>query len=151
MTRDYFNFHIVIFPFMCSNIPSAPAYGVQIFQLIQYSRACRSYQDFIERELLLSKGLAIVNQSSEWLSWGHYFERFPVAIMTWLIVTEYLWHKLPQICTVCRNHNLVFTSFVIYYRVYNESNTTGATCGAGAAYPSGVLKFTPVFSGVRVL
>jgi hypothetical protein len=30
----------VNFPFICSNIPAAPAYGVYISQLIQYSRAC---------------------------------------------------------------------------------------------------------------
>ena len=28
--RDYFNFPIVNFPFTCSNIPAAPAYGVYI-------------------------------------------------------------------------------------------------------------------------
>jgi len=28
--RDYFNFPIVYFPFICSNIPAAPAYGVYI-------------------------------------------------------------------------------------------------------------------------
>jgi hypothetical protein len=36
--RDDFNFSIVTFPFICSNIPAAPAYGVYIFQLIRYSR-----------------------------------------------------------------------------------------------------------------
>ena len=33
--RDDFNFPIVNFPFMCSNIPEAPTYGVYIFQLIR--------------------------------------------------------------------------------------------------------------------
>jgi len=37
----------VNFPFICSNIPEAPEYGVYISQLIRYSRACGSYQDFI--------------------------------------------------------------------------------------------------------
>jgi hypothetical protein len=46
--RDYFNFPIVYFPFICSNIPAAPAYGVYISQLIYYSGACGSYQDFLE-------------------------------------------------------------------------------------------------------
>ena len=32
--RDDFNFPIVNFPFLCSNIPEAPAYGVYISQLI---------------------------------------------------------------------------------------------------------------------
>ena len=31
------------FPFLCSNIPAAPAYGVYISQLICYSRACCRY------------------------------------------------------------------------------------------------------------
>jgi hypothetical protein len=35
----------VNFPFICSNIPAAPAYGVYISQMIWYSRACCSYQD----------------------------------------------------------------------------------------------------------
>jgi hypothetical protein len=51
------NFPIVNFPFICSNIPSAPAYGVYISQLIQYSRACGSYQDFHDRGLLLKRKL----------------------------------------------------------------------------------------------
>ena len=40
--RNDFNFPIVNFPFVCSNIPAAPAYGVYISLLIQYSRACGS-------------------------------------------------------------------------------------------------------------
>jgi hypothetical protein len=43
--RDNFNFPIVNFPFICSNISAAPAYGVYISQLIRYSRACGSYLD----------------------------------------------------------------------------------------------------------
>jgi hypothetical protein len=38
--RDYFNFPIVNFSFICSKIPAASAYGVYISQLIRYSRAC---------------------------------------------------------------------------------------------------------------
>jgi len=34
------------------------------------------------------------------------------------------------ICSICRNHNPVLSSFMIYYRLFNRSNTTGATCGA---------------------
>ena len=41
--RDDFNFPIVYFPFICNNIPAAPACGVYISQLIRYSRACGSY------------------------------------------------------------------------------------------------------------
>jgi hypothetical protein len=43
----------LLLPFICSNIPAAPAYRVFISQLIRYSRACGSYQDFLDRGLLL--------------------------------------------------------------------------------------------------
>jgi hypothetical protein len=56
--RDDFNFPIVNFPFICSNIPAAPAYGVYISRLlIRYSRVCGSYQDFLDRWLLLTRKL----------------------------------------------------------------------------------------------
>ena len=55
--RDDFNFPIVNFPFMCSNISATPAYGVYISQLIHYSRACGSYQDFLDRTFLLTRKL----------------------------------------------------------------------------------------------
>ena len=35
--RDDFDFHIVNFPFLSSNIPSGPSYGVYISQLIRYA------------------------------------------------------------------------------------------------------------------
>jgi hypothetical protein len=57
--RDDFNFLIVNFPFKYSNIPATPAYGVYIsqFQLIRYSRACCSYQNFLDRVVLLTRKL----------------------------------------------------------------------------------------------
>ena len=55
--RDDFSFPIVNFPFLSSNIPAAPAYGVYISQLIRYSRACISYHDFLDRGLLLTRKL----------------------------------------------------------------------------------------------
>jgi hypothetical protein len=59
------------------------------------SRACDSYQYFLDRGLLLTKG-------SYWLSWSHHIESFTVATMTWLTVMEYLCHKWPLICSTCR-------------------------------------------------
>ena len=55
--RDDFNFHITNFSFLSSNIPSSPAYGVFISQLIQYARACSSYECFILRARRLSSKL----------------------------------------------------------------------------------------------
>jgi hypothetical protein len=45
---DDFNFPIVNFPFICSNIPATPAYGVYISQVTLYSTDRASYQDFIQ-------------------------------------------------------------------------------------------------------
>ena len=55
--RDDFNFPIVNFTFLSSNIPSAPAYGVYVPQLIRYARACSNYQDFMERGKVLTTKL----------------------------------------------------------------------------------------------
>ena len=55
--RDDFNFHITNFPFLSSNIPTSPAYGVFISQLIRYARACSSYGCFILRATRLSNKL----------------------------------------------------------------------------------------------
>ena len=59
--RDDFDFHIVNFPFLSSNIPSGPSYGVYISQLIRYARCCSHYDDFRYRhkclvDRLLSQG-----------------------------------------------------------------------------------------------
>ena len=38
---------IVNFPFICSNFPATPAYGVYISQLIPYYKDCCSYKQFL--------------------------------------------------------------------------------------------------------
>ena len=55
--RDDFNFDIVNFPFLSSNIPQSPAYGVFVSQLIRYARASSLYEDFIMRSQLLTSKL----------------------------------------------------------------------------------------------
>ena len=51
--QDAFGFHIVKFPFISSNIPSAPAYGVYTSQLIRYARCCSNCSDFLLRNRAL--------------------------------------------------------------------------------------------------
>ena len=63
--RDDFDFHIVNFPFLFSNIPSGPSYGVYISQLIRYARCCSHYDDFRYRhkclvDRLLSQGYKVL-------------------------------------------------------------------------------------------
>jgi hypothetical protein len=55
--RNDFNFKIINFPNMCSNIPASPAYGVYISQLIRYARASSNYCDFLKRHLHLRNRL----------------------------------------------------------------------------------------------
>ena len=86
--RDDFNFPIVNFPFICSNIPAAPAHEVYTSQWIRYSRACNFYQDFLDRGLmltrkLLNKGFPLIKLKSS----------ITVATMTWLTVMVYLCYK----------------------------------------------------------
>ena len=114
--KDDFNFPIVNFPFICSDIPAAPAYGVFISQMIRYSRACGSYQNFLDRGLLLTRKL--LNQGFLWVKLKTSLRKF-YGCMTWLTVMEYLCHKRPRICSTCRKHFLVLSSFTTYYRVRN--------------------------------
>ena len=51
--RDEFNFKIVNFPNMCSNIPDSPTFSVCTSQLIRYARASSNYSDFLKRHLYL--------------------------------------------------------------------------------------------------
>ena len=55
--RDDFNFKIVNFPFLCSNIPSRPTYGVYISQLVRISRICSYYSSFASRHYKLTERL----------------------------------------------------------------------------------------------
>ena len=38
--------------------------------------------------------------------------------MTWLPITEYLCHKYPRICSICRNHNTVLSLFMRYHQSF---------------------------------
>ena len=72
--RDAFGFDIVNFPYLDSNIPSGPAYGVYVSQLVRYSRACCNYGDFSFRHSLLIKRL--LNQGYKRDKLSKYFLKF---------------------------------------------------------------------------
>ena len=136
-----------------TNIRAAPAYGVKISQLIRYSGACSSYQDFLDRRLLLltrkllNHGFLLAKlKSSLRKSYGRHHDLLKryeismsqmttdmfitVATMTCLSVTKYLCHKWPRICSVCSNHNQVLSLYMNYHRVCSKINTTDATYGS---------------------
>ena len=55
--RDDFNFKIVNFPYLDSNIPQNPAYGIYISQLVRYARVCSNKNDFVARNQRLTSKL----------------------------------------------------------------------------------------------
>ena len=55
--RDDFDFHIVNFPFLSSNILSCSSYSVYISQLIKYAWCCSHYDDFRYRHKCLADRL----------------------------------------------------------------------------------------------
>jgi hypothetical protein len=60
-----------------------------------------------------------VRVARSWLSWSHQFQCFTVATMTWLTVMEYLFHRWPRICSTCRKHCPVLSSFMTYHGLCN--------------------------------
>ena len=50
--RDQFQFDIVNYPHMDSNIPIGPAYGVYVSRLIAFARVCTGFEDFKFRHSL---------------------------------------------------------------------------------------------------
>ena len=129
-----FNFPIVNFPFICSNIPEALSYLLHISQLMPYSRACCSYHDFLDRGLLLTRKL--LNQGFPVVKLKSSLWTFTVATMTWLLLHN-VWvpndHVLFVVMTIPSFPHSWFIRFYI---------KTGVTSGAGSAYPSEAHKFT---------
>ena len=120
---------IVNFPFICNNIPAAPAYGIYISQIILYSIACGSYQDFFDRGLLQTRKLSFKIFRS--LSWH----------------AEYLCHREQWIYSAYCNHNLLLSSFMLWFIIgfLLGSNTTGATIITGTV-PFQSIWIHPKFS-----
>ena len=92
--RDAFGFHIVNFPFMSSNIPTAPAYGVYAPQLIRYARCCSNYSDFLLRHRALVTRLLSQGYKVNCLS--NTFKKFYGSHTD--LVGQYKEKCLPNVC-----------------------------------------------------
>jgi len=137
--RDDFNFPIVNFPFICSNIPASPTYGVHISQLIRYSSVCGSYHDLFDRELLLTRKL---------LNQGFLLVKLKSPLRTFYgrhhDLVDCYGISLSQMTTDMFHLSLALPG--PFLRVCNYINTSCATSGAGTAHPFGAPEFTPGFS-----
>ena len=72
--RDNFNFNIVNFPYLSSNIPSGPAYGVYTSQLVRIGRICSNYTEFAKRHYKLTQRL--IHQGFRYSALCLTFKRF---------------------------------------------------------------------------
>ena len=80
--REAFNFNIVNYPHMDSNIPLKPAYGVFISQLIRYLRVCGNYQHFVYRSIQITTRLQ--RQGFDYVvlcnTFKKFLQRHPIAL-----------------------------------------------------------------------
>ena len=144
--RDDFNFHITNVPFLSSNIPSSPAYGVFISQLIRYARACSSYECFILRAVRLSNKLLGQGYLKERIksSLSKFYCRtgilsnnmrppFPECYTTFWIMTIYSELSIDEALHQCLPLLLIWTllpnlTFCLIARGLHRTFATGAAC-----------------------
>ena len=108
-----------------------------VSQLIRHSRACGSYSNFLYRGQLLTRKL--LNQGLLAFKLKSSLRNVYSRHHDLVDVMEYLCHKWPRMCSVCRNHNPVHSTFILHYRIY--SNTV--TSRTGAVNTSGAPELTP--------
>ena len=114
--RDDFNFAIVNFPYISSNIPEAPAYGVFVSQLIRYARANTFYHDFVHRCRQLVTRLVLQGYTSAKLisTFGKFYGHHRDLLMKYDIPMSHMASDM--------------------FDSENSRVVTGATCGAGNAH-----------------
>ena len=107
--RNAFDFHIVNFRDLSGNIPTAPAYGTLILQLIRYSRACHNYNNFSSRHSMLTERLFNQGFSARKLMrtfykfMGRYpelsskFNKSPSSMICDSVPMAQLYHTFPQL------------------------------------------------------
>ena len=98
-------------------------YMEYISLLIRYSRACDSYRDSLDRELLLNQGFLVVEMK---LSLRRFSDRYHDSVYSYGIFVS----KWPRICSVFRYHYRVLSSSMTYQWVYNKRNSTNDSSGA---------------------
>ena len=132
--RDDFNFHITNFPFLSSNIPTSPAYGAFISQLIRYARACSSYGCFILRATRLTNKL---------LEQGYVQERLKSSLRKfygrWSFPhTKVKWHSVTWPYTMTTPYWSDFIPNSTFYRIlsgFHRTYATGVACRQGTLTP----------------
>ena len=139
--RDDFNFHITNFSFLSSNIPTSPAYGVFIWQLIRYARVGSSYGCFILRAARLSNKLLEQGYVKERLKsslrrfygrYGNLIKQYEVSLSQML--NDILWpdHIQWQPPT---NKTVPNSTFYRILSGFHRTFATGVACRQGTLTP----------------
>jgi hypothetical protein len=98
MWKTVNDFSIDYFSYLCSNIPSSPAYVVYISQRIRYARACSSYDQFLNRGRLLTNKLMLHGFYSIVLC--QHFAISTVIITIWFANTTLHWVECCLMCFI---------------------------------------------------
>ena len=121
------------FPFICSNIPTAPTYGVYLFRLVRYSSGYGSYQDFLDRVLLLTRKLLnkvailVMFKSSLREFYGRRYcldNRYGISVINDHVVYTFFLFLLVILFSVCRftHSDYPFGIFKLFLSVLRFTN-----------------------------
>ena len=148
--------HITNFPFLSSNIPSSPAYGVFISQLIRYARACSSYDCFILRtrrlsSKLLKQGYLVERLKSSFRKfygrYGDLIEQYGVTLSRMLNDILTPWPTVTSLPIRLSTNFMTFIPSLTFTRImsgFHGAFATGVASQPGNAYPSGHLVPSPI-------
>ena len=103
MTSAMTDFPIVNFPYLSSNIPESPIYGIFISMLIRCARVCSKYKDFLFRGSILVSKL---------LKQGYYSRKRQTTFWKCYGRHTYLVHKFDTV--VSHMLNGLFTSYDLH-------------------------------------
>ena len=96
--RDDLDFPIVNFPYLRSNIPESPAYGVFLSKLIRYAQVCSKYEDVLFRGSIVVSKLLKQGYSSRKLQTT--FRKFYGRHITLFTNLTYLCHICWIVCSL---------------------------------------------------
>ena len=98
--QDDSSFFIVNFPYICINIPSSPAYGMYVSQLIRYAREFSAYDHCLNRGMLLADKLLLQTFQQSHLKAAFSTVNAMVVIRILFTNMTYHWVKCCLICFI---------------------------------------------------
>ena len=120
--RDEFDFPIVNFPYLNSNIPESSAYAVLVSQLIPFARLFSKHEDILRGSILVAK-LLKQGYSSQKLHCSRdiLHGNFRLLLRNYMVaIHTYVSHMLKGLFTNCDTWLVS-----LFWKI-----VTGATCGA---------------------